>query len=313
MDCRQVLQILDFEDRNSEGLPLEIRSAEFCSVDERAAAEAHLESCPTCARLIRSCRDLDRTIGGVMRSVPIPRGAQQRLLARLSEAAASGANAGDPDHAYSFDAEEPVTTSPAVDAPLSVPARAPTTPARFSRRQLLKALPPLAVCVVVAMAGFFGVVWFFTPRWTVDDISKSLAEIDLQSLHSLADFSGKASAAHLAEESGWQQLQWPEGRRAKGLPLAPSVIAVYGFTLPETRGHAAISGLIAVIPQNLVRTPPAADSLAVAIPDGAYLPAKIGESSCVAWRQGDVVCVCLIQGGGDSLSTLQNALAEPAA
>ena len=56
-----------------------------------------------------------------------------------------------------------------------------------------------------------------------------------------------------------------------------------------------------------------AASLATAAPTGSYLSARIGDSMCVAWQEGDVVCVCLVKGGADSLEALQNALGEPAA
>src|ERR1700683_4385330 len=80
MDCRQALQILEFNDGDAARVPSDIYST-----DDRTAAEAHLESCPACARTVHKRRELDRTIGQVMRSAQIPRGAQQRLLARLSE------------------------------------------------------------------------------------------------------------------------------------------------------------------------------------------------------------------------------------
>jgi hypothetical protein len=304
MDCRQALQILDFEDQRADGLPSEV-----CSVEERATAEAHLESCPACARTARNRRDLDRTIGQVMRSVQIPRGAQQRLLASLSETATLETASKDDESGRRLT----LNTSARAEGHLTVASERPSkTPRVLSRRRLLKGLVPLAACAV-ALVGFFGVVWLFTPRWTVDDIAGSMAQLDFQELQTLGDFSGKAAVDDLPEESGWQQLQWACGRHPKGLPLASRVIAVYGFTIPATHGHSAINGLIAVIPQNLIRDRLLAGSLSVAAPIGGYLPARIGESSCVAWRQGNVVCVCLIQGGADSLSILQNALAEPAA
>ncbi len=97
MDCRQALQILEFNDSDAGGLPSEVYSA-----DDRAAAEAHLESCPACARTVQNRRELDRSIGQVMRSVQIPRGAQQRLLARLSEleTADFGSGTRQPDAAF---------------------------------------------------------------------------------------------------------------------------------------------------------------------------------------------------------------------
>jgi hypothetical protein len=95
------------------------------------------------------------------------------------------------------------------------------------------------------------------------------------------------------------------------LQVDANVIAVYAFDVPKTRG--AVRGLMAVIPRSRIRGLPVADSLASASPMDGYVPARIGESICVAWRQGDFVCVCLLKGGADSLEALQNALGEPAA
>jgi hypothetical protein len=70
--------------------------------------------------------------------------------------------------------------------------------------------------------------------------------------------------------------------------------------------------LIAVIPLDKIRNNvPTAGSLATA--SSEYLETRSGDSVCVAWQQGDVVYVCLIQGGPDSLSTLQSLLQQPSA
>jgi len=311
MDCRQALQILEF-DAGDAGDSL----AEVYSAEERAAAETHVESCPACARTVQHRRDLDRSIGQVMRAVPIPRGAQQRLLARLSEleTADSGTDAGRtavvPAGAGGEEAGRNGQPSPST-ASLVEPARPIQATRRASRRRFLKSLVPLTACLVVALVGFFGVVWYFTPRWSVDDVSGALAEVDFGSLGSLADFKGSDAVAHFPSEPGWERLDWKCGTLAKGLPFAPNVIAVYGFDIPKTRHTGAVRGLIAVIPRNRIRNVPQADSLATASIE--YLEARIGTGSvCVAWQQGDVVCVCLIQ-GPDSLSTLQGVLQQPSA
>jgi hypothetical protein len=327
MDCRHALQILDLQDQLADGLPSEVFPTE-----ERAEAEAHLESCQACARTVLNRRELDRTIGRVMRAVQIPRGAQQRLLARISEIETvdCGEGSGQPmaplvmttggsglDVFHSNDEDLARNSESSSAAPTPLPTVRPARPfgvsGRASRRRFLRAGVLLAVCSVVALVGFFGVVWLFAPRWSVDDVSQAMAEIDFETLGALGNFAGNGAAADLASESGWQRLKWPCGRQAKGLPIAPNLIAVYGFDVPETRGSAAIRGLIAVIPRRLIRSAPAADSLATASPTGGYLQARIGESVCVAWQQGDFVYVCLIRGGADSLGTLQSALGEPAA
>jgi hypothetical protein len=313
MDCRQALQILEF-DAGDAGDSL----AEIYSAEERAAAEAHLESCPACARTVHSRRDLDRSIGQVMRAVPIPRGAQQRLLARLSEMETADADtdagptavvlAGAPEsNGAPSDGEgagrngQPLPST----APLAKPPRPIQITGRASRRRFLKRLVPLTACLAVALVGFFGVVWIFTPSFSVEDVSKSLAKVDFESLGKLSDFKGKDASL----PSEWERLC---GTKAKGLPLAPNVIAVYGFDIPNTRRTGAVRGLIAVIPLARIRKRPTADSLATA-PSSDYLEARIGTGSvCVAWQQGDVVCVCLIQ-GPDSLSTLQGVLQQPSA
>ncbi|HET6327015.1 MAG TPA: hypothetical protein VFG04_20210 [Planctomycetaceae bacterium] len=302
MDCRQALQILEFDDLAAGGLP-----AEVGSVEDRAAAEAHLESCPTCARTVGNRRELDRTIGQVMRAVPIPRGSQQRLLARLAEletADTAVAMAADDENSPRNGQASSLTTTPAVE-----PAQ--SNAAFKSRRRFLKVVVPLAACLMAAV-GFFGAVWVLIPRWSVEDISQALTEVDFESLETLGNFTGsaEAKAAQLPFDPVSDRLKWACDKQAKGL-IDSNVIAVYGFDLPKTRRSAAVRGLIAVLPRSRIRGVPAADSLATASPTG-YVAARIGDSICVAWQQGDLVCVCLLKGGPDSLETLQSALAEPA-
>jgi hypothetical protein len=315
MDCRQALQILEFDLPDADGLPEEI-----CSAEEHAAALAHLESCPVCVRTVGNRRELDRTIGRVMRTVAIPRGAQQRLLAQIAELEATGTIASTTanDHS-SRDANDGIAAGPgqlpAVDG--EVPAITPAKPlGRPTRRRFLKSLVPLTTCVAVALAGFFGVVWYFSPRWSVADVSQSLTEIDFASLQALPDCTGGGKAAQLPRQAGWEHLKWQCGKQAKGLPLAANAIAVYGFEYEfdgRPRQSEPIQGLIAVIPRNQVRDAPAETSLAAAVPTSGYLTARIGESVCVAWQEGDYVYVCLVRGGPDSLSRLQQALEQPAA
>jgi hypothetical protein len=322
MDCRQALQILEFDGGDAGDSLAEVYSAE-----ERAAAEAHLERCPACARTVANRRDLDRAIGQAMRAVPIPRGAQQRLLARLSELESADADtdarrtavvpagASELDGLHSGGEEGGRNGQPSPSTAATVTPARPIQATRLaSRRRFLKRLVPLSA-VVVALVGFFGVVWLFTPSWSVDDISGALAKVDFESLGTLPDFTGKD--AGLPSESGWERLNWKCGTQAKGLPLASNLIEVYGFDVPKTR-HAgadpgAVRGLIAVIPRSRIRNLPEADSLATASPSSGYLQAQIGESVCVAWQQGDFVYVCLIRGGPDSLSTLQSLLEQPSA
>ncbi len=309
MDCRQALQILEFDLPDADGLPDEI-----CSAGEHAAALAHRESCPSCARTVLNRRELDRTIGRVMRTVAIPRGAQQRLLAQIAELEAAGTSALTAANGHSLpDANDGIAAavgqSPAVvsEAPAITPAKPLGRP---TRRRFLKSLIPLTACTAVALTGFFGVVWYFSPRVSVEDVSRALTEIDFASLQALPDFTGGRDAAPLP--GGWEHLKWQCEKQAKGLPVAADMSAVYGFDF-RTRQPEPIQGLIAVIPRNRVRNPPAETSLTTAVPTSGYVTARIGESVCVAWQEGDYVYVCLVRGGPDSLSRLQRLLEQPAA
>ncbi len=314
MDCRQALQILEFDLPDTDSLPEEI-----CSAEEHAAALAHLESCPACARTVRNRRELDRTIGRVMRTVAVPRGAQQRLLAQIAELEAAGPSVlTTANESSSPDANDGIAAalgqSPAVDSepPSITPAKPVGKP---TRRRFLKSLIPLTASAV-ALTGFFGVVWFFSPLWSVAEVSQSLTEIDFASLQALPDFTGSGKAAQLPIEAGWDHLKWQCAKQAKGLPLAANAIAVYGFDFEfdvRARQPEPIRGLIAIIPRSLVRNPPAETSLTMAVPTSDYLTARIGESVCVAWQEGDYVYVCLVRGGPDSLSRLQQVLEQPAA
>ncbi len=322
MDCRRTLEVLEFDAAPAEEFPVEVFSAE-----ERAAAEAHLETCPACARAVESRRQLDRTIGDVMRAVPIPRGAQQRLLAQLAELeAAEGATAASQTKLAHASSNGQLAQGPESGGGQGTvgagECTAPLKPARWvdwkdpvSRRRFLKRLVPVAASLVIALGGFFGVVRYFMPSWSVGEVSDALAKVDFDRLPDLPNFTGKDALSRFTEEPGWDRLQWRCGREAKGLPLASDVIAVYGFEIPKSRrpGSEAVRGLIALIPLSKVRNVPAANSLAMATPTSGYVQAQIGESIAVAWQQGDAVCVCLIRGDANSLSTLQGMLEQPAA
>ncbi len=311
MDCRQALEILEFDRPDMDGLPDEI-----CSAAEHAAALAHVESCPTCARTVQNRRELDRAIGNVMRSVALPRGAQQRLLAQIAELEAADANApSDATRAWNAQASDGISVSAnSRSAAEEMPAVSLAKPlGRPTRRRFLKSLSLATACAAVALGGFFGVVWYFLPSVSVAEVSKELADLDPASLHALPSFPGSGPAALLPKEAGWENLKWQCDKQAKGLPLAPNLIAVYGFELPPTRQAESIPGLIAVIPRNRVRNPPLETALTTAVPTDGYITARIGESVCVAWQDSGYVYVCLVRGGPDSLSKLQRILEQPSA
>jgi|HubBroStandDraft_6_1064221.scaffolds.fasta_scaffold103515_2 hypothetical protein len=289
MDCRAALEIFDCQRTDPSGVP----------DGDIAAAESHVAECRRCRAIVKNRRLLDRKIGRTMRSVDVPRGAQERLVARLS-ALESVAQAGEAPSEERAVAAEPAAAAPASGEGLIRP-----------QRRLPRGLVPVAACVAVAAIGFFTVIWALAPRLTVEDVRQRLAQIDFASLESLRDFEGGQTASRLPTDPAWKKLQWSCRQIAKGLTDGKGhEFAVYGFVLPSRQRH-PIRGLLAVIPRGQMRAPPN-NSLTDSLPSD-YLPSQIGESVSVSWTDGGMVYVCLIEGGEDSLSTLRQMLGESAA
>lgn len=292
MDCRTALEILDCAGPGVSDMP-EARLAE---------AEAHAADCSRCATTVRNRRQLDLKIGRILRAVEVPQAAQDRLLMQLTEL----------ERSNPVSVQLPAVTAPSgsMVRPMERPLAEPPAP---PKRRPLRGLLPVAACLVIAALGFFSVVWLLTPRSSVDSVSEELAKIDFELLQNLPDFNGAQVSRVLPSDAAWQNLQWSCNQMPKGLATAPDAFAVYGFVIPPNRvRNEPIRGLLAVIPRRRVAVLPAAQSLSTASISG-YVTARIGESVWVSWTSGDVVCVCLIQGGDGSLTLLQRMLESPAA
>jgi hypothetical protein len=304
MDCRTVLEILDCQGT----------AAASALEGDLAVAEAHLTVCGRCREIVQKRRSLDRKIGRVLRAVDVPRGAQEQLIAKLSameraESADLRTARNRTDNGFAPIVQIANSTSGAA-ADQQVKSAAPLTPGpRRERRWLSRGVVPVAACLAVAAIGFYGAIWYLTPRWSLEEIRLQLARIDFASLDALRDFKGGAGAP---ADPTWQKLQWRCEQIAKAWPDASGhQFAVYGFVLPGRQRH-AIRGLLAAIPRGQMRAPPTDLSLMTA-PSSDYLSAQIGESVSVSWTEGDVVYVCLVEGGEDSLTTLKQMLGASAA
>jgi hypothetical protein len=301
MDCRKALEVLDCRGAGMFDIP----------AADLAAAEAHLADCRRCAAIARNRRDLDRRIGRILRAVEVPEAARQRTLTALGELDAQVAATGSkvPEVVATGLNEKPDQRIVAQRSAHS-PERLDVLPAR--RRFVTRAWLPAAVCLVVGAIAFFGVVWLLTPRWSVDEVCQELAKVDFDLLQELPDFKGNAVAGQIPKDPGWQSLQWCCDGVAKGLPAnaRSHAFAVYGFAMRQ--GNSVVHGLLAVIPSQHMRAAPVADSLSTAS-IGDYHSARIGETVTAAWTSGDLVFVCMVQGGADSLQTLQQHLTAPPA
>ncbi len=168
MDCRVALEILDCEGSGMAGLPDAVI----------AAAEAHLAGCCRCAAIAENRRWLDRKIGRALRTVDLPRGGRQRLLAQL---AALETAADDADLAMSTNNQPAAAQGTAGIAHF---AESPTAGPPRRQRPLWQGLVPVAACLIVAAVGFFSVIWLMTPRWSVEEVRLELAKINFDSLES---------------------------------------------------------------------------------------------------------------------------------
>ena len=275
-----------------------------------AAAEEHLASCPQCEAISRNRRQLDRRIGRTLRAVEIPWAARQELMAQIARMEGPAVKAGAEIFAAAGTRgddqmlrQRGTSESGSADA------------FRLPRRRFTKGLIVAVASLLVGAISVFTATWLLTPHWTVEEVTRELARIDFRSLQALPEFNGGKVAASLPNEPAWQNLDWSCDRVAKGLPATAGhhQMAVYGFAIRQR--HRSISGLLAVLPRSHVRRPPAAQSLAETSPD-AYVEAAIagdGDAVAVAWTSGDVVYVCLIQGGADSLELLQRRVDAPPA
>jgi hypothetical protein len=298
MDCRTALKVLDCERDGVAGL----------GEADVKAAQAHLAECPRCLAIAEGRRQLDRNIGRVMRAVHVPLDAQERLITKLTVLESGAKTAvGLAVAAATTTAATTVSVAETSDVVTAASLRPRPAVRRWTRR-----LVPVAACLVVAAIGFFSVIWLMTPRWTVADVSQQLARIDFTTLDTLREFGGDPRASQLPDPA-WQKLDWTCHKIAKGWPEAGRhQFAVYGFILPGRQRH-PVRGLLAVIPRGQMRSPPEEQSVLTAQQFGDYLSAQIGESVSVAWTENDLVYVCVIEGGGESLSTLTQILGPSAA
>jgi hypothetical protein len=312
MDCRTALEILDCQGTGP------------CGVSDRdlAVASAHLAECSQCRAILRDRRRLDRKIGRVMRAVVVPRDAKERLLTQLAalEAAphatdAVAENRAANEVAFSFEIRDAAQRPPAANADHPDVVHGSMQPPPSRRWPMWRTLVPLSACVAVAVIAFFSVLWLMMPRWSVEDVRLQLARLDFNSLEALRNFDGDPAVSPLPADPGWHKLEWQCRQIPKGWPDTSSrhQFAVYGFVVPSRQRH-PIRGLLAVVPRRQVSTIPQAQSIGTA-PSGDYFSARLGEGEavCVAWTEGDVVYVCLVEGGEEPLSTLRQMLGASAA
>ena len=283
MDCRTALEILeaarpDSSDRDEP---------------EVASASAHVETCPECEDRFVARQRFDRNLGCLMRDVAPPDGWKARLLASLDAAEIGLHEAA----AGSGTASEPL--GPESNQGPMMAAAQPDRQASAARRARLLAAASLALGLLMA------VTWIVahtvgTAGWTLAELRHD-ARAAYQQFEQLPRFEGTFEPE--LPEFGWQTSRSIHiSQPPRGFPpgAAPHAAAVYFFTVQGARGR-PVQGILLVTPRRLVADPPESSHFdAQGIGSGPY--------SAVAWTERDLVYVCVVEGGGNSLELLQRAL-----
>lgn len=297
MDCRTVLDLLE--------LP-----APADPVDEadlrRAEALSHVAECPTCAATRGLRERFDRRIGRTLRDVPLPAGLRNDLLAALAaaetdvpESAADGVPVAN---------GAPVAVAEAVATIPTADRLVPVATAPAGRRRWLRTL--IVGASVLAAAGVLGAIGWWRIRDAAEPVV-DLAEVRRE-LAARFDELPQAETAGLAETIPLPTYAWPSRAvafdptaRAWTRPEGRTLGTVYRFEIREP-GRAPVSAAILALPADRVLPLPAARHLAATGTE--YVMTAEARFATAAWQDGDVVYVCLVRSGGDTLDRLRRAL-----
>ena len=244
---------------------------------EVASAAAHAEDCPRCEERFRSRQEFDRRIGRQMRAVPVPSDLRSRLLAAIR------------------DADVPTGGS---ELPAVVPAEPiATRRERGRRRARLVAIASTALCLMAAVTIFVAQM-STAARWTLAELQRE-ARGAWEQADQLPRFQGTFQP--LLPEFGWQTSRSIHlAQEPHGFPpgTVPHPAAVYEFVLAGPR---PVRGILLVTKTEFVANPPESQ---------AFNARGVGSGpmGVVSWTEGDLVYVCVISGGGNSLDRLHNAI-----
>lgn len=225
MDCLHYLKQLDAVRPGSEEH----------DAPELQSARAHLAECESCAAEFEARQSFDRTVSVLMRDVPVPAGAEVRLLARL---AASDATAHPPE------------TVPAAPAEYRAPRR---------RRLTLLA----AAAAVALLAVSLG--WYLSsdagPSMTMNELDEvvrtRLATMTLEEYAALPHFDEGFDGS--IDDLRWQVVA---NTQPRGIDLDGAEghdAAAYWI---GSRSRQPVQGLLLVLPPEFVDPPPDAVSAA---------------------------------------------------
>lgn len=277
MDCREALEQLEA-----------VRPDESVADSVFAEASSHLADCDGCRVEFEHRRQNDNRIAAVMSDVPIPAGLKSDLLATLFDDSVGTA-------VVSTETEPPAKSFDR---------------SRFSRRRwLATAIGVAAVCTV------FGVILWkkppvVEPGLTLADLRNDTA----LKLSQLDEFDG----AFQAETPGgvWrsERIRFDEKPKGdfRGSYDGPHRAALFGFTIRGRHGS-DLHGVMLVIKRTELDDPPAVGEFTIVDNPENYTHRENGTYHAIAWSTDEHVYVCFVPARGNSLETLRNVMAAPAA
>lgn len=260
MNCQTSLQILATGDEQVSGWD---------------AACNHLAECPVCQQAFRAGDEWDRQLATVTRAVAVPVGLEDRILSAL---------------------HKPAVTAAAIEQDLSLlktrsttqPTPAITPQPRVSRRRVLSAAASVA-CLVLVGAGYFA--WEASQKVTIDHLKEVVAQQPPER-ESLPPFTGFRSGVELKFPRDLRISQELEETDPRQLKIGRHVAAAYFFKF-RTEHENVVAGWLFAIPARAVKSPPDWEGVGMPAPGASSAAYPV-----VSWREGDLIYVCALTGGG---------------
>lgn len=280
MDCRSALELLEIVRPESRDV----------TEPDVSAAVAHVDACPRCRSTIAGRDALDVKIARTMQDVPIPAGLKERLLATSIPSSEDDFGASQLEFEETGCVAQPVIVHESKQR-------------GSSRRVWLQGAVACAAACLCVVIGLWRFGYFEPAKLTLDELRGS-ATLDLADLPAFAgDFAAERPGF------GWRASSdvdvatqargfFPAGKRHQ--------VALFEFRFRVKR-NSLVRGALMAVPAALLADPPQDKSFDPG--NVQYVATGNGTFPTVAWREGDLVYVCVVpESAAGRLDDLQREL-----
>jgi hypothetical protein len=240
----------------------------------------HLASCLACQGEFRKGTSFDRRLAELCQDVPVPLELEQQLLSQIAVTAL---------------AKRSTSALPLPDSQVIVPAKQAeieSEPAS-TRRRFLRRWPvavAAVVCSSLSVAGYLA--WQTSLQISLEQLVQAAAQ-DFPESQPLPQFVGFAHRVPLQLP---QSLQVElDAATAKRIVVGRQVAAVFFFPVRTGQGE-VVTGKLLVLPRRAISNPPGWEGFSAEAVD--YV------NHACAWREGDLVYVCSLDGSVEDLYRL---------